>query len=73
MKRIIITGGSGLVGSAIKAISHKHGDYEFIYASSSDYDLTSMDETKRMFNKYLPNYVIHLAACVGGLFTPLKI
>ena len=72
MKRIIITGGSGLVGSAIKAISHKHGDYEFIYVSSSDYDLTSMEETKRMFNKYLPNYVIHLAACVGGLFKNME-
>jgi GDP-L-fucose synthase len=27
-----------------------------------------METTKDMFDKYKPNYVIHLAACVGGLF-----
>ena len=72
MKRIIITGGSGLVGSAIKEISYKYGRYEFIYVSSSEYDLTSMEETRAMFDKYLPNYVIHLAACVGGLFKNME-
>jgi GDP-L-fucose synthase len=68
MKRIIITGGSGLVGSAIRDISYKYNDFEFIYISSSDYNLISMEETKAMFEKYSPKYVIHLAACVGGLF-----
>ena len=68
MKRIIITGGSGLVGSAIREIAYKYGKYDFIYVSSSEYDLTSMEETRAMFGKHLPNYVIHLAACVGGLF-----
>ena len=68
MKRIIITGGSGLVGTAIKSISHKYTEYEFLYISTSEYDLTSMSQTRKMFNFYKPNYVIHLAACVGGLF-----
>jgi len=68
MKRIIITGGSGLVGTAIRSISHKYNQYEFVYISSSEYDLTSMEKTKEMFEVYKPYYVIHLAACVGGLF-----
>lgn len=68
MKRIIITGGSGLVGSAIRSISHKYNEYEFVYISSREYDLTSMEKTKEMFELYKPYYVIHLAACVGGLF-----
>ena len=72
MKRIIITGGSGLVGSAIKEISYKYGIYDFMYVSSSEYDLTSLEKTKAMFDKYLPNYVIHLAACVGGLFKNME-
>ena len=72
MKRIIITGGSGLVGSAIKEISYKYGRYDFMYVSSSEYDLTSLEKTKAMFDKYLPNYVIHLAACVGGLFKNME-
>ena len=68
MKRIIITGGSGLVGSAIRSISHKYNEYEFVYISSREYDLTSMEKTREMFEIYKPYYVIHLAACVGGLF-----
>jgi len=68
MKRIIITGGTGLVGTAIRSISHKYAEYEFVYISSRDYDLTSMEKTKEMFELYKPYFVIHLAACVGGLF-----
>ena len=68
MKRIIITGGSGLVGTAIRTISQKYSEYEFVYISSSEYDLTSMEKTREMFEIYKPYYVIHLAACVGGLF-----
>ena len=68
MKRIIITGGSGLVGSAIRSISHKYNEYEFVYISSREYDLTSMEKTREMFEIYKPYYLIHLAACVGGLF-----
>jgi GDP-L-fucose synthase len=69
MKSILVTGGTGLVGNGIKAVSKDyHEKYNFIYISSKDYDLTSFDQTKAMFEKYRPNYVIHLAACVGGLY-----
>ena len=68
MKRIIITGGSGLVGTAIREISHKYSEYEFVYISTREFDLRSMEKTREMFELYKPNYVIHLAACVGGLF-----
>ena len=43
-------------------------EYEFIYISSSMHDLSKFDDTQKMFELYRPNYVIHLAACVGGLF-----
>ena len=69
--KILITGGSGLVGKAIQEIS-KNYNYEFIFISSKDYDLTNYDETTLMFEKYKPEYVIHLAACVGGLFKNMK-
>jgi GDP-L-fucose synthase len=68
MKRIIITGGSGLVGTGIRSLSHKYSEYEFVYISSREYDLTSLEKTREMFETYKPYYVIHLAACVGGLF-----
>ena len=68
-KTLLITGGTGLVGNGIKKVSSEYNDkYDFIYISSKDFNLTSFDETKNMFEKYKPNYVIHLAACVGGLY-----
>ena len=69
MKKILVTGGSGLVGSAIQAVSLENNfQYEFIFIKSRDYDLSDMEQTKSMFAKYKPEFVIHLAACVGGLF-----
>ena len=69
MKSILVTGGTGLVGNGLKAISKDYQEkYNFIYISSKDFNLTSFDQTKAMFEKYRPNYVIHLAACVGGLY-----
>jgi GDP-L-fucose synthase len=71
MKKILVTGGTGLVGSAIKTIS-KNYDYDFIFLSSKDCDLTNYTDTFELFSKYEPDCVIHLAACVGGLFKNMK-
>ena len=65
MKRVLITGGFGLVGSAVQSVSLEYdSQYEFIFVKSRDYDLSSMEQTKSMFEKYKPEFVIHLAACV---------
>ena len=64
---VLITGGSGLVGSAIKSI-HNDYNYNFIFLSSKDCDLTNYDKTFSKFMEINPSYVIHLAAWVGGLF-----
>ena len=68
MKVVLVTGGSGLVGNAIQIVSKDFDNYSYIFISSKDYDLTKIDNTIQMFEKYKPNYVIHLAACVGGLY-----
>jgi len=69
MKIVLVTGGTGLVGNAIKNVSDKYIDkFNFIYISSKDFNLSIMDEVIKMFEQYHPNYVIHLAACVGGLY-----
>jgi GDP-L-fucose synthase len=69
LKNILVTGGTGLVGSAVQNICNDYKDkYQFYFVSSKQYDLTNMNDTIKMFNKYNPHYVIHLAACVGGLF-----
>lgn len=70
MKTLIVTGGTGLVGSAIQNVLTKEDTetYNFVFLKSSDCDLTNLGETQKLFEKYKPSYVIHLAACVGGLY-----
>ena len=57
-----------MVGNGIKKVSSSYSQYNFVFISSKQCDLTSMEQTKAMYEAYSPNYVIHLAACVGGLF-----
>ena len=65
--KILVTGGSGLVGHGLKKIINNY-NYDFILLSSKDCDLTNLNETKKIFKLHKPDYVIHLAAYVGGLF-----
>ncbi len=67
-RTILITGGSGLVGFALKAITHKYPQYSYVFLSSRECDLTDYNETLNMFQRHSPWCIIHLAACVGGLY-----
>jgi GDP-L-fucose synthase len=58
MKKILVTGGNGLVGSSIQS-DYKIGREEF--------DLINFEQTQKMFEKYKPTGVIHCAGKVGGL------
>ena len=65
--KVLVTGGSGLVGSALKKI-HTNYNHSFFFISSKDGDLTNFFDTNLIFSRIKPDYVIHLAACVGGLY-----
>ncbi|KAF4525403.1 hypothetical protein B566_EDAN004146 [Ephemera danica] len=69
-KKILVTGGTGLVGRAIQTVTEidKNPDEEWIFLSSKDGDLSDWAQTKAIFEKHKPTHVIHLAAMVGGLF-----
>jgi len=70
---ILITGGSGLVGQAIKTIVEQTNEPgNWVFLRSSDGDLRSLEQTRQIFEKYKPTHVIHLAALVGGLFKNMK-
>ena len=66
-KKILITGGSGLVGKAIEKIKSSY-EYDFIFATSKMCDLKNYNHTQAFFKLHQPNFVIHLAANVGGLY-----
>ena len=67
MKRILVTGGSGLVGKSLQQIMK-----DAIYISSKDYDLTDIQQVEQMYLDHKPTHVIHLAARVGGIMENIK-
>jgi GDP-L-fucose synthase len=67
MNKILVTGGSGLVGTALKKFIPNA-----IYVNSKDYDLTKESDVIKMFDVVKPNIVIHLAAKVGGILDNME-
>lgn len=68
-ERILVTGGSGLVGKAIEHIEKdKNKEQQWKYLSSKDVDLTIESDVLREFDNYKPTIVIHLASKVAGLY-----
>jgi len=62
--KILITGGTGMVGTAFKNIKTEH---ELILVGSREYDLESWYDTLCMVERIRPDAIIHLAAKVGGI------
>lgn len=60
--RILVTGGSGLVGKYLQKILP-----DAFYMSTKDGDLTDIKFVRWMISSYTPDVVIHLAAKVGGI------
>ena len=66
-KKILVTGGSGMVGQSLKKIMPNA-----TYLSSKDYDLTSEEDVKKIYTDHNPDVIIHLAAKVGGIIDNIK-
>lgn len=73
-KIILVTGGTGMVGHAVKTVTETESNPNetWIFVSSKDADLTDREQTKKLFDKHKPTHVLHLAAMVGGLFRNLQ-
>jgi len=67
MASVLVTGGGGLVGSAIEALQEQYANLDFIFTSHKNCDLTYEPSVKNLFDKVRPDYVIHTAARVGGI------
>jgi nucleoside-diphosphate-sugar epimerase len=64
--RILVTGGGGFLGSHLAERLESDG-HDVFAARSADYDLTTMEDTERMFGDAGAELVFHLAAEVGGI------
>jgi GDP-L-fucose synthase len=66
VSKVLVTGGGGFLGSRL--VERLRGDgHDVAIARRADYDLTSMEDTARLFDDTEPELVFHLAAEVGGI------
>ena len=63
-KRVLITGGTGMIGNAFK---HANTSHELIFIGSKDCNLLNQELFLQTLKIYNPDAIIHLAARVGGV------
>src|SRR6185503_5445548 len=66
-KRVLVTGGTGFLGTALRRALDTRGPAEVIAPSSREYDLTRQEDAARMYADARPDVVVHLAARVAGI------
>jgi GDP-L-fucose synthase len=66
-RRVVVTGGSGFLGSYLVPRLRAAGCREIFTPRRRDYDLVDGGAVRRLFADTSPHLVIHLAARVGGI------
>ena len=66
IKKILFTGGSGMVGRNFLQ-SSKIKDFNILAPSSKDLDLKDFKKLKKYLKRKKPDLIIHAAAKVGGI------
>ncbi len=66
-RRVLVTGGSGFLGSHLVDALRARGVADVLVPRSKEWDLTDAAQTRAMFERTAPDVVFHLAASVGGI------
>ena len=66
-KSVLVTGGSGFLGSFVVEKLGEKGCRDIFVPHSEEYDLRQLDVIQRLLKDAKPNMIIHLAARVGGI------
>ncbi len=66
-RRVCITGGAGFLGSFVQEVLQERGADELFIPRIEEYDLTQLEDIRRMLTDAQPDLIIHLAALAGGI------
>ncbi|MBS13357.1 MAG: GDP-fucose synthetase [Gemmatimonadetes bacterium] len=66
-KRVIVTGGSGFLGTHVVDALRERGCRHIVVPRSNDYDLRHQANVIRLYRAHRADMVLHLAAAVGGI------
>ena len=66
-KRITITGGKGFLGKHLIRAFERRGCRHPSVADLPEYNLTRIEDVRRLYDDQRPDIVVHLAAKVGGI------
>jgi GDP-L-fucose synthase len=66
--KILITGGSGMAGTALARLLHDKNYSNILSPSHQNLDLIQQDKVEDYFAQHQPEYIFHLAAIVGGIY-----
>lgn len=59
---VLVTGANGQLGQAIQSISGKYPEIDFVFCSSSDLDITNLENCQVVFDEFKPQFCINAAA-----------
>lgn len=66
-RTVLVTGGAGFLGSAVRRELAARGAQRVVAPRSAQYDLTDARAARRLFADVRPDLVLHLAGEVGGI------
>ena len=59
---VLVTGANGQLGQAIQSISGKYPEIDFVFCSSSELDITNLENCQAIFSTHQPHFCINAAA-----------
>ena len=59
---VLVTGANGQLGQAIQSISKNHKEIDFVFCSSSELDITNLENCQAVFSTHQPHFCINTAA-----------
>lgn len=65
--KILLTGGSGMVGRNIQDYAQLYRDDEILHPSSRELNLLDFESVKAYLKQHQPDFIIHAAGIVGGI------